>query len=78
MAGAWAGAAWALGLGFEPHAVAEKTTAAATGHQARVVMLGAPSRTFRTCADPKLQARGPVEVAPQLPPPVDLNLVPCS
>ena len=55
---------WAFGLGFELHAEARKTTTAATGHHVRVVMLGAPLKDFRTCANPNLQAGGPEEVTP--------------
>jgi hypothetical protein len=75
LAGAWAGAAWALGLGFEPHAVAKSD--GGRYEQARVVMLSAP-RTFRTYADPKLQARALLRSPLNTTLPVDLSLVSCS
>ena len=62
----------ACGFGFEPHAAVarQSPTAARAGSHARVVMLGAPARTFGPTHESRVvQAGYPVEVAPGGSPP---------
>src|SRR5262245_18817141 len=61
-------AAWAFGFGFELHAVTRKTTTAATGHHARVVMLGAPPSRISGLALTRNCKPGALKRSPPAPP----------
>src|SRR5262245_32409122 len=60
--------AWAFGFGFELHAVIRKTTTAATGHHARVVMLGAPPSRISGLALTRNCKPGALKRSPPAPP----------